>query len=85
MRIEADALTNPVASAPGVVSLVPNPPALEAMVLGAGFSRIELREARPHHNKQYRDGDRVVLIAWPLARFRHRGQLRRGTGPAARL
>ena len=65
MRIEADALTNPLASAPGVVSLVPNLPALEAMVLGAGFSRIELREARPRHNKQYRDGDRVVLIAWP--------------------
>jgi hypothetical protein len=47
------------------VSLVPNLPALKAMVLGAGFSRIELREARPHHNKQYRDGDRAVLIAWP--------------------
>jgi cephalosporin hydroxylase len=65
LRVEGDAHVNPVASAPGIASLVPNRAALEAMASAAGFGHLEWCEPLPHHNRQYREGDRAVLIARP--------------------
>ena len=63
--IEGDAAENPIASAEGAVSLIPNRPAVEACVRAAGFGRVEWREPAEHHNPQYRSGDRGVLVARP--------------------
>jgi cephalosporin hydroxylase/2-polyprenyl-3-methyl-5-hydroxy-6-metoxy-1,4-benzoquinol methylase len=65
LHIEDDALLNPVASASGIASLVPNRAALEATVRAAGFTATRWCEPREHHNAQYRAGDRGQLVAYP--------------------
>ncbi len=62
--VEDDDL-NPRASAAGVMSLVPNRAALEAMPRWAGFGRTEYLNAQPDHDIQYVGGDRGVVAAWP--------------------
>lgn len=64
-RIEDDADQNPVASAGGVLSLVPNRTAFEQIVRVAGFSEVEVLPATREHNPQYFRGDRAVLLARP--------------------
>jgi tRNA (mo5U34)-methyltransferase len=64
-RVEADADLNPVASANGVLSLIPNRTALQQMADVAGFSHTEFATPSPHHNPQYLRGDRCVMFAWP--------------------
>ncbi len=63
--LEEDSPHNPVASTPGVISLIPNRAALEVMVHVAGFTSVQLIEAGPHHNAQYRVGDRAIALARP--------------------
>jgi tRNA (mo5U34)-methyltransferase len=55
---------NPLASAGGIMSLVPNQAALLAMPGWAGFARVQALEAQAHHDLQYRTGDRAVVAAW---------------------
>ena len=62
VELEEDSDHNPLASTPGVLSLIPNRAALELMVRVAGFDRAEIVEAAPHHNPQYRVGDRAVAL-----------------------
>lgn len=64
VRVEHDAQINPVASEPGIVSLIPNRDAVEAALAAAGFSRWEWPAPAPDHNRQYLDGDRGVVLAW---------------------
>lgn len=64
-RIEPDGATNPIASAAGVLSLIPNRAAMEQMAIVAGYSRVQFLAAAPHHNPQYVRGDRAVMLAWP--------------------
>jgi hypothetical protein len=61
--LEPDAADNPLASASGVMSLVPNRAAMELLVRVAGFSSIEFQDPAPHHDIQYLRGDRVVVLA----------------------
>lgn len=56
---------NPIAAHGGVMSFVPNRPALIQACLGAGFSRVEPLPAPPTVNQQYVDGSRLVVAAWP--------------------
>ena len=58
---EADA-ANPIASAGGVLSLIPNRAALELMLRVAGFDEIEWLHAREDHNAQYQRGDRAIAV-----------------------
>jgi tRNA (mo5U34)-methyltransferase len=62
--VETDYETNLLASAGGVVSLVPNRAALAQAAGAAGFGRIEFAEPQQGHNHQYVVGDRAVLLAW---------------------
>lgn len=62
VELEEDADQNPLASTPGVLSLIPNRAALELMVRAAGFERAEIVKAATHHNPQYRIGDRAVAL-----------------------
>jgi hypothetical protein len=64
-RAETDAEVNMLASAGGVVSLVPNRAALLQAAEVAGFGRFEIAHPAPDHNRQYVLGDRAVLLAWP--------------------
>jgi len=64
-RVEVDADINPVASANGILSLVPNRTALQQMASVAGFSRTEFAVPAASHNPQYVNGDRCVMFAWP--------------------
>jgi tRNA (mo5U34)-methyltransferase len=64
-RVEGDSLINPMASAPGVLSMVPNRVAFAELAEVAGFGRAEFADARPDHSLLYRTGDRAVLVAWP--------------------
>ncbi len=61
--VEPDAQHNQLASAPGILSLIPNAAAFEQMARVAGFERVELAQARPDHDRQYVRGDRAVLLA----------------------
>jgi len=61
--VEADAEHNQLASTPGILSLVPNRAALEAMVRVAGFEHVDFAAPAPHHDRQYVRGDRAVVVA----------------------
>ena len=63
-RIESDNEGNPLASASGVLSLIPNRVALEQMARLAGFTNVEFAQPDARHNPQYVAGDRAVLLAW---------------------
>lgn len=63
-RVEADSDGNLLASARGVLSLIPNRVALEQMANLAGFAEVTFAVPAPHHNTQYTAGDRAVLLAW---------------------
>lgn len=63
--VETDHEQNMLASAGGVVSLVPNRAALVQAAEAAGFGRVALAEPGLGHNRQYVIGDRAVLHAWP--------------------
>jgi tRNA (mo5U34)-methyltransferase len=52
-----------LASTGDVLSLIPNRDALDQMARVAGFERREFAIASDHHNRQYREGDRAVLLA----------------------
>jgi tRNA (mo5U34)-methyltransferase len=54
---------NPLASAGGVMSLVPNQAALQSMPVWAGFDSVEPLPVRSHHDLQYVLGDRAVVAA----------------------
>jgi tRNA (mo5U34)-methyltransferase len=62
--VEADSADNRLSSMSGVMSLVPNLAALEQMPLWAGFERVDLLTAAPHHDPQYVGGDRAIVAAW---------------------
>jgi tRNA (mo5U34)-methyltransferase len=62
--VETDYETNLLASAGGVVSLVPNRAALAQAAQAAGFGRTEFVDPQEGHNHQYVVGDRAVLLAW---------------------
>jgi hypothetical protein len=61
--IEPDSEANPLASAAGVLSLVPNRAALELMLTAAGFAQIDIPTAQAHHAQHYINGDRAVALA----------------------
>jgi tRNA (mo5U34)-methyltransferase len=61
--LEADAEVNALASATGVMSLVPNRAALELLARVAGFAGLDFQRPSPHHDVQYLRGDRVVVVA----------------------
>ncbi len=61
--IDQNAANDPLASAEGIMSLVPNRAAAEMLVGVAGFGPLAWREPAEHHNEQYRVGDRGVLTA----------------------
>ena len=63
--VEHDAGENPLASAEGVMSLIPNRVAAELAIRVAGFGRVEWQHPSEHHDEQYRLGDRGVLAAFP--------------------
>lgn len=65
VRVEHDSSSNLLASAPGVLSLIPNRMALDQMARLAGFRQVFFADPAPHHNPQYVSGDRCVLLAWP--------------------
>jgi SAM-dependent methyltransferase len=64
VRVEHDSSANLLASAPGVLSLIPNRMALHQMARMAGFREVGFVNPAPHHNQQYVSGDRGVLLAW---------------------
>lgn len=51
-----------LASAGGVLSLIPNAAALEIAMRVAGFSDVRWLEATPGHDEQYVEGDRGIII-----------------------
>ena len=61
--VEEDAADNPLSSVGGVMSLVPNRAALEAMPLWAGYDAVEVLTPQPHHDLQYVVGDRAIVAA----------------------
>jgi SAM-dependent methyltransferase len=61
--VETDYESNMLASAGGVVSLIPNRAALAQAAGAAGFTRLEFAVPRETHNHQYVTGDRAVLLA----------------------
>lgn len=60
--VEPDADHNQLASAPGILSLIPNRAGFEAMARVAGFEDVELASARADQDRQYWRGDRAVLL-----------------------
>lgn len=64
-HVERDSVQNPIASVPGVLSLVPNAAALELMARVAGFRHTEFVPVGSQHHREYVAGDRGVLIAKP--------------------
>jgi SAM-dependent methyltransferase len=60
---ESDSKRNPLASAEGLVSLIPNRAALEQLAQAAGFGGREWAVAAPGHELQYVRGDRGILFA----------------------
>jgi tRNA (mo5U34)-methyltransferase len=65
LRLEHDQDANPIASFGGTVSMIPNLAALELSARAAGFQAVEVLAPQPHHNVQYRRGDRAIALAWP--------------------
>ncbi len=63
LQIEKDSVVNPLASAPGRMSLIPNRAAVEEMALAAGFSEVEMLTPPPLSDVQYTSGDRGVFVA----------------------
>ena len=63
-RLEHDQDANLLASAGGVVSLIPNRAALELSMRAAGFERVRFLEPRPGDNPQYVHGDRAVVVGY---------------------
>jgi len=61
--VEPDADHNQLASAPGILSLIPNRAGFEEMARVAGFDDVELASARADQDRQYWRGDRAVLLA----------------------
>jgi len=61
--VEPDAEHNQLASAPGILSLVPNRAAFEAMARVSGFEHVALARPRADQDRQYVRGDRAVLFA----------------------
>jgi hypothetical protein len=61
---EDDSSVNPVASAGGILSLIPNSAAVEEMGRAAGFRLIEEVEPPPTAHPQYTQGDRGLFLAW---------------------
>lgn len=61
--VEPDAEHNQLASAPGILSLIPNRAAFEAMVRVSGFEHVEFARPRADQDRQYVRGDRAVLFA----------------------
>jgi tRNA (mo5U34)-methyltransferase len=88
--VETDYETNLLASAGGVVSLVPNRAALAQAAQAAGFGRVEFARPQRGHNHQYVVGDRAVLLAWQREQDAPRPESSMGrllpnpTDPAAR-
>jgi len=60
--VETYAAIDPLASVSGVLSLVPNRAALEALARVAGFEDVEFLVPSPHHDVQYLRGDRAVVV-----------------------
>lgn len=60
--VEPHAAIDPLASVTGVLSLVPNRAALEALARVAGFEDVEFLVPSPHHDIQYLRGDRAVVV-----------------------
>jgi tRNA (mo5U34)-methyltransferase len=65
VRFEDAGEANPTASAPGVLSLIPNRAALDLALRVAGFAEIQFLGASPPLNAQYVNGDRAVVLARP--------------------
>ncbi len=65
--LEQDSDRNPLASAEGLVSLIPNRAALEHLASAAGFEQLQWVPAQPRHELQYVQGDRGILLARPRA------------------
>jgi tRNA (mo5U34)-methyltransferase len=63
--VETDYEQNMLASAGGVVSLIPNKAALRQAAEAAGFRELAVAQPTAGHNRQYVMGDRAVLLAWP--------------------
>jgi tRNA (mo5U34)-methyltransferase len=61
---EEDAGENPVASAPGILSLIPNRAAVHEMGRTAGFSLVEEVVPGPTMQSQFIDRDRGLFLAW---------------------
>jgi tRNA (mo5U34)-methyltransferase len=61
-RLEHDQESNTLASAGGVVSLIPNRAALELAMAAAGFEDVRFLEARPGQDPQYVEGDRAIAV-----------------------
>ena len=55
---------NPIASFGGAVSLIPNRAALLQALTAAGFTKNEILPVPDAANRQYADGDRVVVAAY---------------------
>jgi hypothetical protein len=64
-HLEQDADTNPLASQPGRISLVPNRAAVEEMATAAGFSSVENVPPPTVSDAQYVHGSRGVFLAQP--------------------
>jgi tRNA (mo5U34)-methyltransferase len=62
-NLEVDSEASPLASAPGVLSLVPNRAAVEQMAAAAGFARVEAVEPPPGADQRFVSGDRGVFLA----------------------
>lgn len=63
--VETDYEQNMLASAGGVVSLIPNRAALLQAAQAAGFGKLTIARPAAGHNRQYVIEDRAVLLAWP--------------------
>lgn len=61
---EEDSEDNPVASASGILSLIPNVAAVEEMCAVSGFRLCEQIDPPPMAHPQYGEGDRGLFLAW---------------------
>jgi tRNA (mo5U34)-methyltransferase len=61
---EEDASENPVASAPGILSLIPNRAAVAEMARASGFRLVEEVPPPVNAQQQFIDGDRGLFLAW---------------------